>query len=202
MITATALSNVIVGGQWNNVVSIRFLAKASAPLSAIRLYWVTQNPPGKMGYASGTGGSYSYSLCADNNGVPGSVLAVEQLIVPQPTQNGRGGFPLVCFGPALLKAGGYYHVVVRNIDDNYKENWSSLDFMYSATVLNQTPDVQVLISAQGVAWEPVDGGELAGSPVALFYADGTQQGYPWYQVGANGALLAGTAYGFPASLAT
>ena len=194
MITATALSNVIVGGQWGNAVSIRFLAKTSAPLSAIRLYWVIKSP--KSGYASGTGGTFVYDLCPDKNGVPGPTLATQQVIQNQFTQNGQGNFPLVCFAPVLLTAGLYYHVVVRNIDPNPKENWSSLDFMYSPTVLNQTPDVQVLVSAQGVPWEPVDGGEIAGSPIALFYADGSTQGYPWYQIGTNGVLLAGTAYGF------
>ena len=138
----------------------------------------------------------AYDLCPDKNGVPGPTLATQQVIQNQFTQNGQGNFPLVCFAPVLLTAGLYYHVVVRNIDPNPKENWSSLDFMYSATVLNQTPDVQVLVSAQGVPWEPVDGGEIAGSPVALFYADGSTQGYPWYQIGTNGVLLAGTAYGF------
>jgi hypothetical protein len=199
MLTATSLSNVIVGGKWGNAVSIKFTAKTSAPLAAVRLYWITGNPPGKTGYAAGKGGTYTYELCSDLNGAPSLGLTLAEVIVPQPTENGRGGFPLVCFSPVLLLEGKTYHIVIRNTDPQPTLNWASVDFLINAAVPNQTPDVQILVSAQGVPWEPVDKGTLLGSPVALFYADGTVQSYPWYQIGPNGALMAGTEYGFPST---
>jgi len=197
---ATALDNVVVGGQWGNQVAIRFQANSTV-LAAVRVYWITENPTGKSGYASGTGGSFVYELHADNSGFPGNLISTALFTVPMPTENGHGGFPLVCFPPSMLVVGQYYDMVVRNIDPTPKVNWSSLDFLTYATTLNQTPDVQVIYAPTGNKWQSVDGGQVMGSPVAIFYSNGTVQGYGYIAAGSlypNG-LECGQAYGFPAS---
>jgi hypothetical protein len=199
---ATSLCNVIIGGQWSQVASIRFQAKSSAPLSAVRVYWIIGNPPGKTGYAAGAGGKYSYTLHADSNGQPGAVLATASMVMNELSENKFGNFPLICFPPASLVSGNYYDIVVRNVDPSPSVNWASLDFLYDQSAANQTPDVQVWTSNQGGAFEPDGGGIFVGSPVALFYADGTVQGHGNIAVGSEypGGYECGSAYGFPAVL--
>lgn len=204
MLVATSLSGIEIGGKWDQALSARFLAKTWTTqktnfVSAIRPYEVTMNPPGETGYASGTGGTFNYALCADNAGVPGKILADISQIIDFPTENGRGGFPLIAFRPTLVNVGSYYHFVARNIDLHSDVNWHVIDFLTDAAVLNQTPDIQLLVSATGTPWKPVNKGAAMASPFAIFYADGTVQGYKAYQVGPEG-LLTAEAYGFPPSL--
>src|SRR5215472_10107424 len=197
-----SLSNVIVGGQWSQAASIRFLAKSNAPLAAVRLYWIIANPAGHAGYASGTGGRYIYSLRTDSNGQPGRVLANASMIQNQITGNQRGNFPLVCFPPVSLVSGQYYNIVIENIDADSFANWASLDFLWDPIVKNQTPDVQIWVSDEGGAFSPGDGGTFIGTPVALFYSDGAIQGYGDIAVGSSysSGFECGSSYGFPASL--
>lgn len=199
---ATSLNNLIIGGRFSAVASIHFQAKSSAPLAAVRLYWIIANPAGDAGYASGTGGRYVYTLRADSNGQPGAVLSTANMVQNLFTENGRGNFPLICFPPTSLVGGRYYDIVVENVDPNPSLNWSSLDFLFNGGTSNQTPDVQVWVSDYAGAFKPADSGEYIGSPVALFYSDGTVQGHGDMAVGSNysGGLECGSAYGFPASL--
>jgi hypothetical protein len=199
---ATSLNNIIVGGPWTQNVSIRFQAKASAPLSAVRLYWIISNPAGHPGYASGKGGRYIYTLRKDTNGQPGQVLATASMIENRITGNQRGNFPLICFPPTSLVGGQYYDIVVQNADPDPSVNWSSLDFLWSAGLENQTPDVQIWVSDQGRPYQPADAATFVGSPFALFYADGTIQGHGDIAISSSSAsgLQCGSAYGFPAAL--
>lgn len=199
-IQATSLSNVIVGGMWNTVAEIRFQA-ASSTLFQMRLYWILSNPVGHPGYAAGSGGSYTYTLNADNAGVPGAVLVTGQLVAQNPTVGAtQGAFPLIGFPPNTLTPGRFYDVVITNVDPQPKLNWASLDFLYNAAVINQTPRFQVWRAPAGAPWKQLT--DLAGSPIEAIYADGTVDGYGYYQVGglAQPALLCGTNYGFPAIL--
>ena len=197
-----SLNNIIIGGQWSQAASIRFLAKSSSPLSAVRVYWIIANPAGHAGYASGTGGRFVYTLRTDSNGQPGSVLATASVVQNQITSNQRGNFPLVCFPPTPLVSGHYYDIVVENVDADSFANWASLDFLWDPTAKNQTPDVQVWVSDEGKAFSPGDGGTFIGTPVALFYADGTIQGYGDIAVGSSypNGFECGSGYGFPALL--
>jgi len=200
---ATSLNNIEVGGQNSQIVSIRFRAKTDGPLAAVRLYWIIQNPSGDSGYASGTGGHFTYSLRADANGQLGKTLATASVIRNQITENQRGNFPLVSFPPVdHLVRGQYYDIVVENVDRNPSENWASLDFLWDPIAKNQTPDVQIWISSFGGAFAPGDGGTFIGSPVALFYSDGVVQGYGDVDVGPSypGGLECGSGYGFPTSI--
>jgi len=197
-----SLNNIIIGGQWSQAASIRFLAKSSAPLSAVRLYWIVANPAGHGGYASGTGGRYVYSLRTDTNGQPGRVLATASLILNEVTRSQIGNFPLVCFPPASLTKGQYYDIVIENVDSDSFANWASLDFLWDPTAKNQTPDVQIWVSTERGAFSPGDGGTFIGTPVALFYSDGAIQGYGDIAVGSSysSGFECGSSYGFPASL--
>jgi hypothetical protein len=199
---ASSLNNVVIGGSWGQRASIRFQAKSNAPLAAVRLYWIIGNPAGKDGYASGNGGHYLFTLHADSNGQPGAVLATASMVQSNITGNGRGNFPLICFPPASLVNGVYYDIVVQNTDPNPSVNWSSLDFLWDGNSSNQTPDIQVWTSDEGGAFRRGDGGTFVGSPVALFYADGTMQGHGDIAVseGSSSGFQCGSAYGFPASL--
>jgi hypothetical protein len=199
---AVSLNNIEVGGQWSNAVSIRFQAKSSAPLAGARVYWIIANPAGDSGYASGTGGRYVYTLRADSNGQPGAVLATASMVRNELTEDKRGNFPLICFPPANLVAGNYYDIVVQNVDADSSVNWASLDFLWNPSAENQTPDVQIWVSAQGGAYGMGDGGTFIGTPVALFYSDGTIQGHGDIAVGSSypGGLECGSEYGFPAVL--
>jgi hypothetical protein len=200
--TSISLNNIIIGGQWSQRASVRFMAKTNAPLSAVRLYWIIANPAGHAGYASGTGGQIAYSLRTDSNGQPGRVLATASMIQNQVTENQRGNFPLICFPPASLISGQYYDIVVENGDPNSYANWSSVDFLWDPIAKNQTPDIQVWVSVEGGAFAPGDGGTFIGTPVALFYADGTIQGHGDIAIGSAypGGFECGSGYGFPATL--
>jgi hypothetical protein len=199
---ATSLNNVVVGGQWSQRASIRFQAKSNAPLAGARLYWVIGNPPGKSGYVSGSGGKYVYSLREDANGQPGAILSTASMIKNQITENQRGDFPLICFPPTSLVSGQYYDIVVENTDPDASLNWSSLDFLWEAAAANQTPDVEIWVSDENEAFKKGDAGTFIGSPVALFYADGTIQGHGDIAVSPSSAsgLECGSEYGFPAVL--
>lgn len=199
---ATSLNNIVIGGRFSAVASVRFQAKSSAPLAGVRLYWIIANPAGDSGYASGTGGKYVYTLRADSNGQPGAVLATANMVQNLVTENRRGNFPLICFPPVSLVNGQYYDIVVQNVDPDSSVNYSSLDFLFDAGTPNQTPDVQVWVSDYSEAFKPADGGTFIGSPVALFYSDGTIQGHGDIAVGSeySGGFECGSAYGFPASL--
>ncbi len=197
MIQATNIGSVNVGGKFLNIVSLRFPA-VSEVLSAIRTYWVTENPSGKTGYAAGNGGAFSFTLHDDLNNQPGAVLEVSWGRKEQPTQNLRGGFPLVYFGHTKLALGKYYHVVIQNTMLDPRNNFATLDLLENDTLLGQTPDLQVLISQEGGPFKPFP--KFMGSPVGLFYADGTVQGYGYYQVGPGGTLLAAVQYGYPPSI--
>lgn len=197
-----SLNNIIIGGQWSQAASIRFLAKSSAPLSAVRVYWIIENPAGHAGYASGTGGRYVYSLRTDSNGQPGRVLATAGMVMNQVTSNQRGNFPLICFPPVGLVSGQYYDIVVENVDADSFANWASLDFLWDPTAKNQTPDVQIWVSDRGGVFSPGDGGTFIGTPVALFYSDGTIEGHGDIAVGSSypHGFECGSGHGFPASL--
>lgn len=197
-----SLNNINIGGQWSQAASVHFLAKSNAPLAAVRLYWIIANPAGHAGYASGTGGKYAYSLRTDVNGQPGRILASASMIQNQVTENQRGNFPLICFPPTMLAAGQYYDIVVENVDPDAYGNWSSLDFLWDPVAKYQTPDVQVWVSDEGGPYSPADGGTFVGSPVALFYSDGTVQGHGDIAIGSEypNGFECGSSYGFPASL--
>jgi hypothetical protein len=199
---ATSLNNINIGGRFSAIASIHFQAKSSAPLAAVRLYWIIANASGGSGYASGTGGSYVYDLREDSNGQPGAVLATASMVKNQITGNKRGNFALICFPPVSLVSGKYYDIVVENVDPEPSVNFSSLDFLFDASTANQTPDVQVWVSDYKGPFKPADAGTFVGSPVALFYADGTLQGHGDIAVGSSypGGFECGSSYGFPVSL--
>jgi hypothetical protein len=199
---ATSLNNLVVGGTYYQRASIRFEAKSSAPLAGLRVYWIIANPSGKTGYASGDGGHYTYTLHSDSSGQPGTTLASASMVNNQYTENGRGNFPLICFPPISLVAGQYYDVVVTNVDSSPTTNWASLDFLWNASRSDQTPDVQIWASQLGANFGWADDGTYIGSPIALFYADGTLQGYGGIAVGSqySGGYECGSWYGFPAAL--
>src|ERR1700746_445693 len=91
--TSISLNNIIIGGQWSQRVSVRFMAKSNGPLSGVRLYWLIANPAGHAGLASGTGGKLDYALRTDSNGQARRVLATASFIQNQVTENQRGNFP-------------------------------------------------------------------------------------------------------------
>ena len=99
-------------------------------------------------------------------------------------------------------SGQYYNIVIENIDADSFANWASLDFLWDPIVKNQTPDVQIWVSDEGGAFSPGDGGTFIGTPVALFYSDGTIQGHGDIAVGSSypGGFECGSGYGFPAVL--
>jgi len=199
---ATSLNNIEIGGPRSQVASIRFQAQSNAPLAAVRLYWIIANPSGHSGYASGTDGEYVYTLRRDSGGQPGEVLATANMIQNNISGNKRGNFPLICFPPVPLVRGQYYDIVVRNVAPDPSANWASLDFLWDTVEKDQTPDVQVWVSAEGRAFEMADGGTFVGSPVALFYSDGTVQGHGNMAVGWTypDGYECGSAYGFPEAL--
>jgi hypothetical protein len=45
-LVATSLNNINIGGRFSAIASIHFQAKSSAPLAAVRLYWIIANPAG------------------------------------------------------------------------------------------------------------------------------------------------------------
>jgi len=193
---ATALQNLIIGGPNGNVGSIRFPAKTKyslqSPLASSLLYWITNKP----GYSAGSGGIFAHELHKDNNGQPGDLICTAWMVVDQPTENGIGKFSRACFAPDAMVTGDYYHEVIRNIDVSPKTNFSSLDFLTNPKMVNQTPDMQVLVQQGGGLFKPLDGGIVVGSPVSLVYFDGTVDEYDGYEV-VNGAVLAaGPQYGF------
>jgi hypothetical protein len=199
---ATSLNNLVVGGSYSEVASIRFQAKTSAPLAGLRVYWIIANPSGKTGYASGDAGHYTYTLHSDSNGQPQGTLATASMVTNQITEDALGNFPLICFPPVGLVSGQYYDIVVKNVDPSPTVNWASLDFLWNASRTDQTPDVQIWSSWEGGSFGWADDGTYVGSPVALFYADGTLQGYGNIAVGSeySGGYECGNWYGFPASL--
>jgi hypothetical protein len=204
--SATSLNNIPIGGPYMQAADIRFQAATDSALTAVRTYWIVQNPSGRAGYMAGNGGDFEYQLRADADGQPGSVIETASSVQHQITENKRGDFPLAIFSsdlcPLGLTKGTYYHIVVTNIGSGPSENWSSLDFLWNASRSNQTPDVQIQVSVEGGAFKPGEGGTYIGSPVALFYANKTVQGYGDIAVGSEypNGLECGSAYGFPAAL--
>lgn len=199
---AVSLNNIEVGGPRSQVASIRFQARSNAPLAAVRLYWIIANPSGHSGYASGAGGEYVYTLHRDSGGQPGTVIATANMIQDNISGNRRGNFPLICFPPVALMRGQHYDIVVRNVASDPSANWASLDFLWDTVEKNQTPDVQVWVSTEGRVFEMADGGTFVGSPVGLFYSDGTMQGHGNMAVGWTypDGYECGSAYGFPEAL--
>jgi hypothetical protein len=199
---AVSLNNVPVGGRYSQIVSIRFQAKSSASLSKARLYWIIPNASEHPGYASGNGGHYTYTLHKDSDGQPGDVIATASEVQNEITENKRGNFPLIYFPEAALESGQYYDVVVKNVDPDPSENWASLDFLWNPDTTEQTPDIQVWISMWGEKFGWGYNGTLIGSPVALFFSNGTVQGHSDIAVGSEypDGLECGSAYGFPDSL--
>jgi hypothetical protein len=200
--SAICLNNVQVGGQYSQVVSIRFLTQSDMPLTSARVYWIIPNSSEHAGYASGNGGHYTYTLNVDTNGQPGKVLATADGVENEYTENGRGDFPLIYFPQVWLAKGSYYDIVITNTDPNPSENYSSLDFLWNPDYTDQTPDTQIWISMWGEKFGWGYNGTLIGSPVALFFFNGTVQGHGDIATGSEyeNGLECGSAYGFPTSI--
>lgn len=198
MFTAKELSNIRVGDKDGYKCAIRFIAKGPS-LASVRLYWIVQNPDGKPGYMGGNGGFFEYSLRTQPDAAPVAFGTEVDRVV---TQNGRGAFPLIAFPPHRLTSGLPYFIVIDNVSFNPEVNFSSLDFLHNDAVLDQTPEVQVWLSAKGVPWQLAAKGAFIGSPVALIYADGTMQGSSYIAAGAQypKGLESGVSYGFPEEL--
>lgn len=193
-----SLSNLEIGGPNQQQLSIRFLAKSAAPLAGLRYYAIWKNP----GYGAGNTGRLTHTLRGDAPGAqPGAAFAGGRGVLAQNADDNLGGFPLIYLDPAPLTKGAAYHLVITNTDSEPAQNWQSLDVLQqlSPPVTGQTPDMEILASQFGGPFEPPDQGRDLPSPIALFYADGTVQGYGFYQLSPTG-LMGGEAYGFPASI--
>lgn len=196
----TSLSNLIVGGPHGNEISIRFQCKSwrgttgRNVLAAVRYYEIWKQP----GYGSGNSGGIEWTLAPDSNGQPQGPVAKALWSLPQDTDNEEGGFPLVGFEPYSLVVGNWYHLLAENTDLQSDRNWRSIDVLMAPPVVPpQCPDMQLLsASASAGSFSTPDGGALLPSPINLFYADGTVQGYPYYQLDGSGTPLPGKSYGF------
>lgn len=194
---ASGLDNLLIGGQWNQVVGIAFKAAFSSPLAAVRFYEINKNPVGKAGYMGGTGGMISYSLCSDNNGIPGNRIALGVLSSDAQYIEwlNNGGFPLVVFPtfPSLAD-GTWYHFVMTNVDPQPTVNFVSADFLIGKTNANPDPNTFVEYRPAGNPWTTYS--SLIASPFGVFYADGNLQGNGGYQIAADGSTQCGAEYGF------
>lgn len=191
-ITATGLSNEVIGGKYLTQGGIRFQAHHSSPLAAFRCYIINN----ASGYSGGTGGSMSVDLRTDNSGFPDigitSGVPVPDPEFPNPT-SGKGYFPLVQFDRSFaLSKDAWYWLVVKNIDPNPIVNYFSLDFLTGPA--SQVVDTAIYVGTSG-SWKLVS--YLIPSPVVLHYANGLYQGLGWIAVNSNGSLECGQQYGFP-----
>ena len=194
------LDNSVIGGPNYQRNAIRFQAKYSSPLAAMRCYVIDN----EKGYSAGTGGVLSATLETESEEMPsGNVLALGKKVADQTyadPSSGRGRFPLVCFGPEVeLTAGEWYWVLITNADPRPDLNYFSINNFLNNEKQNQVPTMQVWQQAHLGLWMLVP--ELIPSPLVLHYANGLFQGLGWIGITDEKTpptLEAGTAYGFPA----
>ncbi len=199
-IVATGLSNEVIGGKYLIKGGIRFRAKYSSPLAAIRCYDIDHAP----GYSGGTGGTALAQLFTEsmNPGppTPGTIELARAVKSPDPQfpdpSSGKGRFPLLCFTPQwTMKQDGWYWIVFSDATASPATDYFSMDYLTGPP--NQVADAAIYIYADG-QWKSVP--YLIPSPIVFHYANGLWQGLGW--IGANaggvaGALECGAAYGFP-----
>lgn len=200
------LGSINIGGRWLQQADVPAKALYSSPIGAIRPYYITKNPVGKLGYVGGTGGKLQCDLCADDAGIPGHVLDTGHVVDDHqfPEWINNGGFPLILFPRApLAVAGQWYHFKFTNVDPDPVHNYSTVDFLISKVTLNPDPFHKVLISATGTPWKTAttkdslgNVHEMMASPFGIFYANGLKQGNGGYQLAPDGSTLVGDAYGF------
>jgi len=127
-IGADGLANTQIGGTScgcpNLLSSFRFRATASASLTSIRLYLITD----REGYSSGTGGSVEVALEPDDGSSahrPSGTTLASAGVPLEP-------FPRVPFTDApRLAAGTLYHLVFRNVDPEPTVNFVSLNSLFT-----------------------------------------------------------------------
>ena len=182
---ADSLANTQVGGPNANVVSYRFQAKHASALNSVRVFFIWSMQ--KLGYQAGAGGTIRVDVQADDGTaahVPtGPVLATLTYgnILAQ-----NNYFPLLTFPyPAVLRGGGFYHLVFTNIDPSPTTEYVSLDTLYTdAQTAPMQPGVRdidfaVLVRSGAGAWKPRNGFTPT---LELDFADGGVQGNSYLEV--------------------
>lgn len=182
---ADSLANTVVGGQYNAIVSYRFLAEHSGSLSSILVYLIPDHP----GYAAGTGGTIQVTVNTDDGTAahnPSSTVLASYLITNALTLTPSRYFPLLTFAVApTLVAGQLYHIVFTNVDASPATNYLSVDGLYQANPGATTQptmsdvDCAVLLNQAGLPWTERVGFTPS---MQLNYSDGWSGGIGYMEV--------------------
>lgn len=135
--TVAAPQNIANSPLRDKPVSIRFEATSTDCFEEFGMWW-RYNSPGSpnSGYSSGNGGRYEIDIQADKNGFPSGVSLEKSFFYPDIANfpnypNTKNSFRTVKFsGRTCLEKGLYYHVVVKNIDENPTANYISSNGPY------------------------------------------------------------------------
>lgn len=179
---ADALNNCRIGGPWQSDAAFAFRSTHTGALSAVRVYVIWSNT--STGYNGGTGGSLMFSVQTDTEGKPsGTTLA--SVLHSDPMS--KGNFPLLTFGsPAKLTKGVLYHLVIQNADARPKDNYVSVNSLYTYESETQPKypksDWFQLIRYPGEPWQSVEQNESYTPILELCYSDGYREGNGYMEV--------------------
>lgn len=136
---ADALGNTIIGGGDRAELAFRFRATWTGSVTGVRFY-VMKDGDGAEGYSSGDGGTMRVTLQSDagRRHVPSGHALARASFRP----DDDGFWPLTRFEkPASVVKGRLYHVVFTNTDSNPRENYASINALWSASHLGRAPAV-------------------------------------------------------------
>ena len=179
---ADGLANTCVGGPWELSTSFAFRAEHTGRLQSVMVYLMYSTP--HSGYSGGNGGSLLFEVQTDRGGNPSGV-ALASCLHTDPMS--KGNFPLITFGsPAKLTKGNLYHVVIQNADANPKENYVSVNSLYTfekeAQPIYPKANWYQLIRWPGNGWQSTDEEESYTPIMELRYGDGYAEGNAYMEV--------------------
>ena len=128
-LSADALSNTRIGGQYQTTTSFGFRSTHSGLLASVRIYVICSNS--SSGYNGGTGGSLLVRIQPDDgtskHRPSGQTLASYTHADPM----NKSSFPLMTFSsPVQLRKGTIYHVVITNPDADPATNYVSVNSLW------------------------------------------------------------------------
>ncbi len=132
-----SLANTRVGGPTGSVASVRFRAKHTGNIIAIRAYFIWDTAPtDNGGYSGGTGGTLKCAIQTDDgtaNHYPSGTTLGYGL---NPSPIGKL-FPVITLtSPVSVQAGTLYHMVYTNVDPTPSANYASVNCVHAKVGLS------------------------------------------------------------------
>ena len=174
-----SLSNLAIGQAARREGSIRFRAKHTGRVTAIKFFWAYKNT---SGYNLGNGGQIRINLKAnDKSGgnIPSATSLATFVFKPNLPASDPASSPirfaeLGMLGNPNLEAGEIYHIHLENIDPDVASNWISINSMFHYSRDNSqilpaidAPGWSMLMKYPGGLWQLVGGY----APIFVFYID-------------------------------